>query len=92
MERKKIQKHSTVHFRFAICCQGLSAAEAVLEAAAKVIQDSKCKTILELKQVFYNWGLQLNGPQYVTFKLQPVTLKYMLVPTLVTLIVSLVLK
>ena len=48
-------KYITVHFRFAICCQGLS--EAVLEAAAKVIQDSKCKTILELKGVFYNWGL-----------------------------------
>ena len=48
-------KYITVHFRFAICCQGLS--EAVLEAAAKVIQDSKCKTILEFKEFSRIGGL-----------------------------------
>ena len=48
-------KYITVHFRFAICCQGLS--EAVLEAAAKVIQDSKWKTILEFKEFSRIGGL-----------------------------------
>ena len=50
-------KYITVHFRFAICCQGLSEAEAVLEAAAKVIEDSKCKTILEFKEFSRIGGL-----------------------------------
>ena len=48
-------KYITVHFRFAICCQGLS--EAVLEAAVKVIEDSKCKPISEFKEFSRIGGL-----------------------------------
>ena len=54
-------KYITVHFRFAICCQGLSETEAVLEAAVKVIEDSKCKTILELKFIYSEKAKQWLG-------------------------------